>query len=245
MVEDAPGVPAEAEESFGPTKVSSLTEIMEAAKKSPPKPDPIMLEWFLPSTEDNPKGAYLHMDVETRFSPDPWMFGIRYMSEVQEQKRKQEPDAKGVMVTKHPLADVVALAREVVVSPTWLHNEEALQKFKDNIPPPTFAEFRRKLMLTAGLDGDFFGDYQVLAAPKIYRTSVSGLPKGSDSTQVPSPIAEPKNSSPGPSTTSSAPPSPEDSESQTTSGSSPSTPTIEPRVSRRRPTQTSVTPSSQ
>lgn len=201
----------------GPRKVASLSEILEGLEKAPVKAPPIILQWEEPPTEDNPTGL-VELTVETRFPKDPWIFGVRYMTEIQDRKRKQEPDAKGTMVLKHPDADLVALAQECVVSPTWLHNEEALTRFKAAMPLAA-SELRRKLMLVAGLNGDFFDDYPRLTMPRIWLQSDSESANGSDKLPGPATASPPTNSSPTPSTISNGARKSEESVSPTISGS--------------------------
>lgn len=183
-----------------PKKVKSLAEIKAVMKEVQIRSPPIDLEWEVPRTEENPAGM-ITFHIETRFPKDPWLLGVRYMTTIQDKLRMEEPNEKKEMVRKHPLADVVELARECVVEPTWLHNEAAVKDFKEIIPPLVFAEFRRKLMLNAGLDGDFFDDYQRLTIPRSLRQSGSESASASDSRPGPVTAKEPTNSSLPPSTT--------------------------------------------
>lgn len=202
MPEDSgPTEPVVVEKPKGPRKLTSLSELVEAAKKSPPKPDPILLEWFYPGEEEPTQ-----LEVEVRYPDDAWLFGVKYMTEIQDLKRSQEADEKGITVNKHPDADFHALAKECIVNPSWLRIEGNIKKFKETVPSPVFAELRRKLMLVAGLNGDFFGDYHQLTVPRIFQPSASGSVNGSDSPPGPSTTAEPKISSPGSTTTASAEP---------------------------------------
>lgn len=229
MPGDAPEVPASDQNAPGETApppievedVSSLTEIVEAAQEAPPRPEPIKLVWDLPPSEKHPRGRIQRLTIETRFPNDAWLLGIRFQTELKQKIRETKTDEKGNTVLAHPLADLEALCKEVVVRPTWLHNESALQKLKETMPSPTFAELRRKLMLTAGLDGDFFADYQRLTVPQTLLLSALESASGSGSTLPPSTPTGQGNSSPGPSTTGDAAPKPVESASPTTSGSSP------------------------
>lgn len=224
-------------------ELSSLAEIVAENQKGAAQAEPIDLFWFLPPTKDAPAGREMHLHVETRFPDDHWRFGVGYMTTVQTKMRLEEADAAGVMRRKHPLADMEFICKEIVVSPTWLHNESALTRFKEHTPPHVFSELRRKLMLVGRLDGDFFDDYQRLTIPMTYLRSASESPSGSGNTQTSSGKPPTSDSSPGSSTTASAASKTGDSSSPTTSGSSPSTPTTAPVGLRPRPTPTSETPS--
>lgn len=182
-------------------EVTSLQQIVAATEEAPPKPDPIVLRWFLPPSKAHPKGRFQKLSIETRYPKDVWLLGIRYQTDLKQKIREKETKKDGSTVLKHPLADLEAIAQEVIVKPTWLHTESNLQRLKEVLPSPTFAELRRKLMLTAGLDGDFFADYQRLVVPQSLLLSAYESRKGSGSTPPPSTDAPPETSPPGTSTT--------------------------------------------
>jgi hypothetical protein len=236
------GVGSGPEEAIQPPpapKELSLEELVAAAAKAPRlTPGDIIVDHGIPGLPP--------LKVVTRFSPDPWKFGLHYMLEVPRLvlEEVEDPEVKGRMVRKSPNADIIALAREVVVSPTWLHNEAAVARFKKTVSPEVFTGLRVDLEHAAGLKADFFVRFSLRTTP-MSGLSSSASASASASANPPgrAPLDTAPNSSASPSTTVTGAPRGAESASPTTSGSSPSTPTTAPRALRRPPTQSSATSS--
>lgn len=169
-------------------------------------------------------GRLHHMKVEVRRPKDYDAFPIRYMSEKQE-AMIPEYDADGNETFPGKDAPDMLLRRECVMEPKFLHNKR--DKLSHKLGPDFFSQLHRRLMLTAGIDGDFFLDWAMLQTPKAAVLQSSGFRNTSASSRTKSESDAVETSSQPTTTTSEQSVDASASNSSAmTSGSAPVSPTL-------------------
>lgn len=205
------------------------------------EPDPLEVVW-------TQGGKLCRMKVVVKRPADYEGFPTAYMATKREAEMPAWKDK--VRTFPHEGAHTKLLRDETIVSPAFL-KEDGIEK-SGKLDPDFFAQLHRKLLLVAGVDGDFFADWAQMRLPKAavlrLAESQSGSEDSSPTKSSPDaapqtdvsmpPVLPPTTTSPGKEVSSSAP-----TASATTSGSASPPPASPPRVSPRRRTLTSATSS--
>lgn len=219
-------------------EVTSLDDL----KDVPVQPlDPIEVVW-------TQGGKLCRMKVQVKRPSDYEGFPVAYM---QSKRDAETPVWKDKAKTfPHEGAHNRLLRQETIVAPEFL-KDEGIEK-SGKLEPDFFAQLHRRLLLIAGVDGDFFADWAQMRLPKasvlrlaesLAGSEESSPTKSSNAAAPPpvalTPVASPTTTeSPGKESSPSA-----SSDSGTTSGSAPPSPASPAPASPRRRTLSSATSS--